>query len=387
MNPSLEDRLRAHFADRAAREPVPPPDLDRVLARRHEGPVVRRRRGFGDSRQHPSPWLVAAAACLVAAVAVAGAIALRDDSPNRTVIGKSPERDPGDELTPRPTTTAPDTSAVPDTTTSTDGSAGATHDTSAPPPDGAAGPAVAVALDGVLGWWDGQAWVRGDSGAEVPARGGEAYRIVRLDEAITTAIGSAPNEGCELNTNDVGVDVGITHPDDRLAPTPVAVSGVADPRPRPVVVLDPQTDVYRTAARDVLRDLGVDDADPDVVQVVRSDLEGDGSDEVLVAVQRVSDPGTLFAAPGDYSVVFVRRVVGGKVRTSVVAQSIAPDPRPEGQTPFVEVIRIAALADLNGDGRMEAVLDGTYYEGADTVVYEAQSGGRLVEVLRAGCGA
>jgi hypothetical protein len=36
---------------------------------------------------------------------------------------------------------------------------------------------------------------------------------------------------------------------------------------------------------------------------------------------------------------------------------------------------------------MELVLDGTYYEGTDTVVYEAQSAGRLVEVLRAGCGA
>jgi hypothetical protein len=36
---------------------------------------------------------------------------------------------------------------------------------------------------------------------------------------------------------------------------------------------------------------------------------------------------------------------------------------------------------------MEVVLDGTYHEGSDTVVYEAQSEGCLVEVLRAGCGA
>jgi len=152
-------------------------------------------------------------------------------------------------------------------------------------------------------------------------------------------------------------------------------------------VLDPQAEVYRTAAAAVLADLGIEDADPDVVQVVRSDLEGDGIDEVLVAVQRLSDPETLFAADGDYSVVFVRRVVGGEVKTSVLAQSNAPDPQLPDQTPFVDVLRISALADLNGDGRMEVVLDGSYYEGSSTVVYEAEPDGRLVEVLRAGCGA
>jgi len=386
-NPSLEDRLRAHFADRAAHEPVPPPDFERVLARQQEGALARRRRGFRSPRHQPRPWLVAAAACLVFAVAAAGAIALRDDSPGRTVIGKPPEQDPGDETPTRPTTSAPITSRVPDTTPSTDASAEANSDAPTPAPDGVGGPPVAVALEGVLGWWDGQAWVRADSGARLPARGGEKYRIVRLDEPITTATGSAPNEGCELDDNDVGVDVGITHPDDRLAPTPVAVSGVAEPRPRAVVLLDPQAEVYRTAAAAVLADLGIEDADPDVVQVVRSDLEGDGIDEVLVAVQRLSDPETLFAADGDYSVVFVRRVVGGEVKTSVLAQSNAPDPQLPDQTPFVDVLRISALADLNGDGRMEVVLDGSYYEGSSTVVYEAEPDGRLVEVLRAGCGA
>ena len=386
MNPPLEERLRAHFADRAANEPVPPPDLDRVMARRQDA-QSERGRWSGTRRDHRRPWLLAAAACLVVVVAAASAIALRDDTRGRTVTGESPEPVPGDDTPPRPTTTEPPSTSVPGTNPSTGASAATTPDESAAPSAGSSGRAVVVALEGVLGWWDGDGWVRADSGAPPPARAGDEYRIVRLDDAITTATGSGPTTGCGPGGDDFTVDVGLRHPEDRLAPTAVAVSGVADPRPRSVSVLDPRADVYRSAAVAVLADLGVVDDDPDVVQVVRGDLEGDGVDEVFVAVQRVTDPATLFAAPGDYSVIFVRRVVGGEVLTSVLAQSIAPDPQPPEQTPFVAVGRISALADLNSDGRMEVVTHDTYYEGTDAIVHEAQAGGGFVEVLSAGCGA
>ena len=81
MNPPLEERLRAHFADRAANEPVPPPDLDRVMARRQDA-QSERGRWSGTRRDHRRPWLLAAAACLVVVVAAASAIARRHPRPD-----------------------------------------------------------------------------------------------------------------------------------------------------------------------------------------------------------------------------------------------------------------------------------------------------------------
>jgi hypothetical protein len=121
------------------------------------------------------------------------------------------------------------------------------------------------------------------------------------------------------------------------------------------------------------------------VQVVRADLDGDGTDEVIVVVERLSDPQGLLATDGDYSVAFVRQLVNGDVHTAVLSRSIASIT--PGATRYILVARVAAVADLNGDGRMELALQQVYYEGSGTQVFEVQPGtGRLVDILGGGCG-
>ena len=218
---------------------------------------------------------------------------------------------------------------------------------------------VVVSVDGVLGWWFGARFVRG-RGQAVPVSGGETYTIVGLD-GTSTAIGSPPGPGCGLGDPEpVTIDVGLEYPEDRLAPLPIAVTGVPDPAPRPVVDLASQA-AYVQAAVAALADLGVDDPSPELVQLLRTDFEGDGVDEVLIVAERLSDPDTLFAQPGDYSVLLLRQVVDEQV-TTVVAESVA-DPGPD-ETPFVQLTRVGAAADLDGDGTMELVTSGVYYEGA-----------------------
>ena len=110
-----------------------------------------------------------------------------------------------------------------------------------------------------------------------------------------------------------------------------AVRGVAAPRPGPVTVLDPTAPEYRDAAAQVLAELGADAQDPAVRQVVRVDLDGDGTDEVLVRAE-VADRASLRPVAGDYSVVFVRRLVGGTVQNTVVAADVpAIDPARSGR--------------------------------------------------------
>ncbi|MFQ5558174.1 MAG: hypothetical protein ACE5GB_11800 [Acidimicrobiales bacterium] len=55
---------------------------------------------------------------------------------------------------------------------------------------------------------------------------------------------------------------------------------------------------------------------------------------------------------------------------------------------FLSVVRFAAVADLNGDGRMEIAYTDQYYEGSSTIVVEyVDDDLGPVEVLSVGCGA
>jgi hypothetical protein len=373
--PPLEDRLRAHFADRAAREPLEEPDLDAVMAGRRLvalPPAAGRRRP-------PFRWMAVggvAAACAVAAATLVALDAGRgrvDMAPPAHRPTTTTERHPSPA--PGPTTSPPPPSA-PGTTTA--------PDPAAPPPT-TPGTAVSVSRGEVLGWWDGQGWVEPDPDRTAPVAGGEQYQIVHLGDTVTNATGSVLRTGCDIASDrPSAVDVGPPQTGSDRDSSPVAVTGVPDPRPRPVTVIDPSGATYRAAAAEVLAGLGIDDPQPAVRQVVRGDLAGDGTYEVFVVVERLTDPEGLIAGKGDYSVVFMRRMVAGELRTFVVAQSIADSGA--GGTRFVQAHDLDALADLNGDGRMEVVVGYRYYEGAGTAVYEVAPNGGLVQVLHRGCG-
>lgn len=277
----------------------------------------------------------------------------------------------GSEEPGRSTTTGPQTSTV---------------------PAKSAGPAltgtpVIVGPESVAGWWNGREWVEADGGvAQVPVKGGETYKLVRLDDPIVTATGSAAQEGCETNPGTSKVDIaGLNREFDIAEPPSIAVSAVNNPRPRAVEVLNPQAKLYKEAAAQLLKRRGIDDNDADVVQVIRADLDDDRKNEVIVVAERLADPKTLYAEVGDYSLVFLRRVVDERLTTTVVEESI-PVARPE-ETPFITSQRLAAVADLNGDGRMELAVSGRYYEGAGVNFYELKPDGTIAEVMRSGCGA
>lgn len=261
-----------------------------------------------------------------------------------------------------------------------------TEATSASPPSPSAQVAVTVTPYLVAGWWDGQTWVVADGTRPVPVSGGERYSIVGLTGPVTTGSGSAAGPGCETDpgTSTIAVS-GLDRDGDGPRPRPIAVSGVADPRPKPTTVLDPASPVYREAAGATLAEWGVDDQDADVVQALRADVDGDGTDEVVVVAERIADRDGLYARPGDYSFVLLRRVVNEAVVTGVMAHSL-PDPTP-GATPFIYSHRVAAIADLNGDGRMELVLELRQYEGVGVAVHELRRDGSTPAVLENDCGA
>lgn len=260
------------------------------------------------------------------------------------------------------------------------GESGATTSLPVPPSESVA---VTVSQSGVTGWWDGRSWVAADGKRPVPVSGGEMYSVLRVTGPVVTKRGSAAKERCETDPGTSSIEIpGLA--EDGTWPGPIAVSGVPNPRPRATNVLDTAAMVYREAAGKVLAERKIDDPDADVVQALRTDLEGDGKDEVVVVAERIADPG-LYARAGDYSFVLLRGLVGEAVVTTVVAESV-PDLTPN-TTPFIQSHRVVAIADLNGDRRMEIAVANRQYEGAGMSVHELQPNGSIPAVMEVDCGA
>jgi hypothetical protein len=116
------------------------------------------------------------------------------------------------------------------------------------------------------------------------------------------------------------------------------------------------------------------------------DLDGDGEEEVLISATNYGDDVeglSANATGGSYSIVLLRRVVTGKVDTQMIAGEIYPAKKTFSAP---NSYRIRALLDLDGDGKLELILESSYYEGGATTVYGFK-GRKAEQLLTVECGA
>jgi hypothetical protein len=237
-----------------------------------------------------------------------------------------------------------------------------------------------VASWGALGWWSGSGWVT--SSTELPVTGGEDYQVVAVSSSGIIQ-GGPQTELCEPLMN-LGVE--LSDPD-RLGEWPgpfgVAISAPWTVQPHLFQTMG-DTATYQGHARDLLQSHGMTVASPVITQLFRTDLEGDGVNEVLVVAEEMS--GVFSPEPGDYSIAFMRKVVDGEVQTAILGASLHPDGGEDGDTPYS--YSIGGVGDLNGDGKMEIVVSGKYYEGSWVEIWEYVNDDLgLVRQLQSGCGA
>jgi hypothetical protein len=174
----------------------------------------------------------------------------------------------------------------------------------------------------------------------------------------------------------------------RLNPKKVKQGAIAfatkhNPLPRKPQIVDVKEKKYVDLVRQFLRERGLKDPVVQITQAVQIDLDGDGQDEVVISATHYKNGDEIpdEATPNTYSFVMVARLAQGK--NELVAGEFYPQPKPDAAPP--NKFEIAAILDLNGDGKIDIVVRSRYYEGDEVSVYETKSSG-FEKALSVGCG-
>ncbi|HJU52001.1 MAG TPA: hypothetical protein VJ815_06675 [Acidimicrobiia bacterium] len=264
-----------------------------------------------------------------------------------------------------PTTTAIDatTTVAPASTTS---------------PDPLTDMPLVVSSSGLLGYHDGTHWVPGEAILEV--EGGKEFQVIDLEGVTGTAVGSAL-EICEPSqTPMISMDPPL--PVGHREPGAVAITGASwNPLPRVAALTGTPPPDFIEEAVEFIAGRGLADPDPAVAQYLTFDLEGDGEKEELLVARRI--PEDLFGNVESYSLVMMRKMLDTEGATILLEFS-----QGAADNAYVVLHAVTAIVDLNGDDKMEIVVDGYYYEGSGTTAWEYLDDDLgTVAALSAGCGA
>lgn len=167
----------------------------------------------------------------------------------------------------------------------------------------------------------------------------------------TSTKGATLQRGTKIETEGY---FGVFLKDAENNPRGVYLSGVRPRQPRRIEALPNTNAAYRSVVRRWLDAKGMKRSPVRIVRLLRTDLDGDGTKEILIEARSADDlPQVGFERKEnaiDYSLLLLRTVKAGKAVGQALAFSRADGPAgSSGQT------RVRAVADLDGDGRMEIV--------------------------------
>jgi hypothetical protein len=241
-------------------------------------------------------------------------------------------------------------------------------------------PIVEVESGFLLGATADGKWVKAEETAK-SMQPVTVYRVYGLTEKVGETKGSAPKSVSEPCPDTMEVS---------LSPKPargaIAIAATWNALPRKPRTADTTQKVYVDAVRDFLQKRGIKNPKVKITRILRVDLDGDGEDEVLISATNyfTNDEGVPSSAPaGSYSLVLLRRVVAGKIKTQLVAGEFYA-----GSAHFSapNSYDVGAVLDLDGDGKLEIVVHSSYYEGGATTIYRCEPA-TIKAVLTVECGA
>lgn len=126
---------------------------------------------------------------------------------------------------------------------------------------------------------------------------------------------------------------------------------------------------YNDLVKNLMIKEGLKNPDTTLKQVIKVDLDGDGTEEVLITADNTINDKFEQVTKGDNAIFIFRKLVNGKVVDQVVEKDIRLE-NEEVVSLYRLLFRIETFSDLDGDGIMEVIIKSWYYEGEGWFVYK-----------------
>lgn len=152
----------------------------------------------------------------------------------------------------------------------------------------------------------------------------------------------------------------------------IAVSGNWNALPREPRLQSSNIDTYSKIIKEILSNNKMNDAPVKILQNIKIDLEGDGIDEVIISASNISFDKDNIHKSGAYSLVVLLKIINSEVQNLTLAESYYPDDQ-EYYNGVQYRYLVPFVLDCNGDGIMEIIVEGLYYEGEWMEVFEIQN--------------
>ncbi len=241
-------------------------------------------------------------------------------------------------------------------------------------------------------WIDTETLLNDPRYAELNVAKGDAFRVFSMDglegEGASTALVMEEPEPPMFDVVDAsGKKIGEEQ-------SWLSIRCAWDPLPRKAIPISIKNATYKSVVEKYLSGKGIT-VKPQITQIFKIDLEGDGIDEVVISAMRLKGAQwnaeeapqhsglTFVASKGDFSIVLLRKIVNGKVHEIPVCSFYAGENK-DNLPPTMH--KVIGFADIDGDGVMEILTDSSYYEGFWYGIHTVNKG-KVKEVLGNGFGA
>ncbi|MHB9110106.1 MAG: hypothetical protein ACYDCO_23900 [Armatimonadota bacterium] len=228
---------------------------------------------------------------------------------------------------------------------------------------------------------DGE-WLGGET-MMPKVNGGERYRLYTATKYLGDGVGGeplVPEDGPAMSSPEISLKTPVKLPKDTCV---IGICGTWNALPRVPKAQSTKQQVYIDAVKAILKQHGLATAPVNITKLLRIDLEGDGTEEVLISA---TTPRKNYPDPSprknDYSMLILRKVVKGKVVTVLLNKEFYTK-NEDFAAP--NIFTIDAVLDVNGDGVMEVITGWRYYEGIGRSVYSIH-GVKAEEVMGWGVG-
>ncbi len=152
----------------------------------------------------------------------------------------------------------------------------------------------------------------------------------------------------------------------------LAVSDEINALPRIPEIMNVNNGTYQDIVKKFLNSKGIKNPQVNITSLLRCDLDGDGSKEVIIsATTPRPDYEKAWAGcfNGDYSCVLLRKNIGKITKTILIDGEFYME---RSTLVTTRVYENTHILDLNGDGKMEIITRSHYYEGFCVIVYSIE---------------